>query len=126
MSDVLEQFREFSRVWPWLEAALKAFPLETHRKEHVWAAIEKGDCQLWVCDTAAGVTEITVYPTGLRAVNWWLGGGDMAGFREIDARIEQFAKDKNCTARTIHGRKGWVRALDGYRDAGAMMMKELA
>lgn len=126
MTDVIEQYREFARVWPWLEEGLKASPLETHRKEHVWAAIEKGDCQLWSNPTAAAVTEITVYPTGLRAVNVWIAGGDLDGIRDIDARIDEFAKMKNCPMRTIHGRKGWSRVLTGYREVGAILFKELA
>lgn len=126
MTDLMETFREFQRVWPWLAEALKAFPAETHRKEHVWAALERGDAQLWASDTAAVVTEITVYPTGLRSLNAWLAGGDLAGIHELDGRIDEFARAKNCTMRTLHGRKGWLRALDGYRDAGAMMMKDVA
>lgn len=123
--DLIALFREFTRCWPWLEAALKTFPVETHRKEHVWVALEKGECQLWWNDTAAAVSEITIYPTGLRALNVWLAGGDMAGIREIDGRLDEFAREKNCTIRTVHGRKGWLRALDGYRETGAMMMKDV-
>ncbi len=126
MTDMLAIFREFCRVWPWLDEALKTYPAETHRKEHVWAAIEKGECALWWNDTAAAVTEITIFPTGLRALNVWLAGGDMAGIKEIDGRLDQVARDKKCTIRTMQGRKGWLRALDGYRDAGAMMMKDVA
>lgn len=125
MDDLLRTFTRFMEAWPLLEPALTALPMETHRKEHVWAAIEAGDAQLWTNDTAAAVSEIAVYPTGLRALNVWLAGGDLSGVKALDAEIDAYAKLKNCGARTIMGRRGWVKALDGYRDGGCMMMKDL-
>ena len=116
----------FEAAWPWLEAALKSFPIETHRKEHVWHAIATGEAQLWTCETAAMVTEITVYPTGAKALNAWLAGGDMAGVVSMQDAADAYAKAKGCTFRTITGRRGWLRALPGYSEAAAMMTKELA
>ena len=67
---------DFDRAWPWLKAAIIH---DTHRKRHVWEAIERGEVQLWTNETAALVSEISVYPTGLKALNFWLAGGGLDG-----------------------------------------------
>lgn len=116
----------FERCWPWLEEALKAFPVHTHDKVHVWEAVTAGGCHLWQNETAAVVTEITVYPTGVRALNAWLAGGDLEGVHDLDKQIDDFARAQGIQWRTILGRDGWLRRLDGYRKVGTMMVKELA
>lgn len=124
MIDVVATVREFLRVWPWLEKAIEE--PAAHRKEHVWAAIERGDAQLWTNDGAAVVTEIAVYPSGLRSLNAWLSGGELDAVRELDARIDAYAREKNCRTRTIIGRRGWLRALPGYRETGVVLTKDMA
>jgi hypothetical protein len=113
----------FEAAWPWLEAALNSFPLRTHEKAHVWAAIVKGDAQLWTCETAALVTEITVYPTGLRCLNAWLAGGDIEGVVRLNNAADDYARSIGCSARSIHGRRGWLRALGDYQEAATVMVK---
>lgn len=115
----------FEAAWPWLQAALDSYPLRTHDKAHVWHAIATGDAQLWTCETAALVTEISVYPTGLRILNVWLAGGDMAGVKRLETDIAQFGRGRRCDAITFQGREGWVRALDGYGKAALVIFKRL-
>ncbi len=114
---------EFERAWPLLKPAIIH---DTHRMRHVWAAIESGAVQLWTNDTAAIVTEINVYPTGLKAINGWLAGGDLDGVKQLVAKAETFGRQNGCTLASIsNGRRGWTRALDGYGAAGVQLTKEL-
>jgi hypothetical protein len=115
----------FEAAWPWLQAALEIYPLRTHDKAHVWHAIVTGEAQLWTCETAALVTEITVYPTGVKVLNAWLAGGDMAGVVALNNAADDYARAVDCTARSISGRRGWLRVFDGYEDAATMMAKRL-
>lgn len=114
---------EFDRVWPLLKPAIN---LDTHRKRHVWEAIDRGDVQLWTAEDAAIVTEIKVFPTGLRAMNLWLAGGVLAGVQTLVSRAEAVAKARRCGLMTISFcRPGWERALSGYSKAGIQLTKEI-
>jgi hypothetical protein len=116
---------EFSRCWHWLEAALAQQPLKTHEREHIWEALRVGDCQLWPSPNAVCLTEIKVFPTGLKSLNGWLAGGEISEVLETVKVITEHARSIGCDATTIHGRRGWLRALDGYVDCGTSMMKDL-
>jgi hypothetical protein len=116
---------DFDRVWPWLKPAIENFG-DTHRKRHVWAAIESGDVQLWTNASAALVTEIKVYPTGVKLVNAWLAGGDLDGVLLLVPAAERFARAKGCKRVGIaFCRAGWARKLPGYRKAGVQLTKDL-
>lgn len=114
---------ELDRVWPWLEAAL-AHAGDTHRKEHILARILDGRAQLWTEPGAACVTSIERSDTGLREVNGWLAGGDLDGVRRIVARAEQWGREIGCQRALITGRRGWLRALPGYREAATVLIKD--
>ena len=121
----MTQRDDFERVWPWLKPAIANFG-DTHRKRHVWEAIDAGKVQLWWNDTAALVTEIAVFPTGARMINAWLAGGDLEGVLRLVPRIEAWAKAQGITRASItSGRPGWSRTLPGYRTTGVQMTKDL-
>ena len=42
------------------------------------------------------------------------------------AEIENYARTEGCTRVRIYGRKGWLRALDGYEAKHIIMDKELS
>src|SRR5690606_8192610 len=67
---------ELERVWPLLEAAILAYA-PTHDLEHVKAKTDTGHAQLWTTRNAALVSEILIWPTGLREASGWLAGGDL-------------------------------------------------
>jgi hypothetical protein len=71
---------ELERTWPLLEAAILAYA-PTHEIEHVWQKIETSNAQLWTRSNAALVTEIRLWPTGLREAIGWLAGGDLDQLR---------------------------------------------
>jgi len=114
---------EFRRVWPLLKEAIIH---DTHRKRHVWDAIDKGDCQLWTAPNAAIVTELRVFPTGLKVINGWLAGGELEGVKALVSQAEAWGKSQGCVKAGIScGRAGWSRKLDGYAVAGVQLTKEL-
>jgi hypothetical protein len=116
---------EFDRCWPWLDAALAQHPVRTHEREHVWAALQSGDAQLWPTPNSACLTEIVRHPTGVKFLHGWLSGGDLAEIKQTVATIENVAREWGCSHASITGRRGWLRAFEGYADAGALMVKEL-
>ncbi len=116
---------EFARSWPLLEAAVLAYA-PTHEQAHVWAKIETSDAQLWTTPEAALVTEIRVWPTGLREAIGWLAGGDIDELLNMRPAFEAWARSKRCKrVGILLGREGWSRKLDGYRTAGVQLMKDL-
>ena len=115
---------EFERCWPWLKGALDRSPLETHHKQHIKDRIGE-DAVLWAGKRAAAVTEIVTHPSGLKVCHIWLAGGDLSELKIIEGQIEEFALLNDCRHMTITGRRGWLRALNGYREGPVAMTKEL-
>jgi hypothetical protein len=115
---------EFNRVWPWLEKAVE-HSREPFAADDVWGRIEDGLSQLWSAEDAAAVTTIDVYPNGDKSVQVWLAGGTLESVVRITGYIEEWARTKGAKCVKISGRRGWLRALDGYREAAVIMQKEL-
>lgn len=116
---------EFELVWPLLERAILAYG-DTHRKAHVWSKIEGRDAQLWITVGAALVTEIRVWPSGLREAVGWLAAGDLNELLSLRPRFEAWARAHRCKrVGIVLGRRGWARKLPGYRPAGIQLAKEL-
>jgi hypothetical protein len=116
---------ELERVWPLLEAAILAYA-PTHRIEHVRVKLDSGHCQIWTTPNAAFVSEIRVWPTGLREAIGWLAGGDLDELLMMQPAFEAWARSKDCKRIGIQlGREGWERKLDGYRKTGIQLVKDL-
>lgn len=118
---------DFEAAWercaPWLEAALE-HSSGTHTLADVKACVERGTALFWAGKDAAMVTEITDYPQ-LKALNFWLAGGDLAELRDtLRPLAEAYAKAHGCRFATIVGRAGWARAL-GYSPVHSTCAKEL-
>ena len=123
---------EFERCWPWLEAALEfgAFKhngvtIPSHRKEHVWERILSGRSLFWPGECCAIITEIHVSPTGLRSHHNWLAGGDLDEIVAMMPDIEDYGRQQGCHQQTGSGRRGWLRAFEGYREIGIRKAKPL-
>lgn len=116
---------EFLRVWPVLEEAIQAYA-DTHHQEHVWSKIESGNAQIWTTPTSALVTEIRVWPTGLKEAVAWLAGGEISSLLMLKPAFEAWAKAKGCARAGIQlGRSGWERVLKDYAPAGIQLVKDL-
>lgn len=115
---------EFDRVWPMLKPSVQRYG-DTQRKRHVWQAIESGHAQLWPLPNAALVTQIDIYPTGLKECRAWLAGGELDEIVAITPEIEAWARKRGCTRAVIFGRRGWGKALTGYREMAVTYAKDL-
>jgi hypothetical protein len=49
----------------------------------------------------------------------------MSRWLRLIAGIEVYAKNEGCSCVRIFGRKGWLRALEGYRAKCVILNKEL-
>jgi len=115
---------EFERVWPWLEKAVRRFG-NTHTKEHLLMRVLFSRAQLWTEKNAALITSIERYDNGYLEVRGWLGGGSIGGLRVIEKRVELWAKSIGAQRLTILGRRGWLRALTGWRELAVMIAKDI-
>lgn len=53
-------------------------------------------------------------------------GSDMPRWLGLLDGIESFARKEGCASVRIYGRKGWLRALDGYEQRHVVIEKELS
>ncbi len=125
-------YKEFERCWPWLEASLDfaAFKLNgkvwpSHLKQHVWERFCANKSRFWPGDNCAIVTEIHTSPTGLKNHHTWLAGGDLEEIVAMMPTIEAFGARNGCHQQTGSGRRGWLRAFDGYHEIGVRKAKPL-
>jgi hypothetical protein len=116
---------EFERCWPWLAAALEhAGP--THNKEHVWNLIESGARQFFPLTKGAFVTEIVIYPTGLKEAHLWLAGSDeLNELTKAQPLLEAYFKLLGCHRGIMFARPGVKRKLKDYRYIGDILVKDL-
>lgn len=94
---------------------------------HAWSEIMRGNAQFWPGERSAVITKIEVHPSGIKSVLGWLTGGeDLEEIAALEARISTWAKNTmGCTRAEIIGRRGWMRALDGYRENATLLVKDL-
>ncbi|HEX2725567.1 MAG TPA: hypothetical protein VHN20_07085 [Beijerinckiaceae bacterium] len=114
----------FERCRPWLEAAL-AHSVGGYDIDDVRAAIETGTAQFWPTRNSAAVTTIDTFPGGLKVLQFWLAGGSLAELALTEANVLAWARTLGCGKAVIIGRAGWQRRLEGYRDAGRILVKDL-
>ena len=123
---------EFNRCWPWLEASLEfaAFKHDghtwfSHHKEHVWERIIGKKCLFWPRTDSAIITEFYTSPTGLKSHHTWLAGGDLEQIVESMPNIENYGRQLGAHRQTGSGRRGWLRAFEGYQEIGVRKAKAL-
>lgn len=107
---------------PFIEAALE-YAHGSHKMGDVFATILKGDAQFWPAEDAGLVTEVIDYPQR-RTLRFWLAGGKLETLQELEAAAIEWSKRWDCVACEIIGRRGWVRALEGYEEAATVGVKE--
>ena len=64
---------------------------------------------------AVALTEISEEPTGKVCIISLLSGNNRARWFGHLEEIEKFARNENCKAMRIYGRKGWTRLLPSWR-----------
>lgn len=101
---------DFERVAPYLQEAL-GYTGNTHTLDDVRRGIADGLLQLWPAPTSAIVTELITYPTGVKVVNFFLAGGNMAEVKSLYHIVLQWARAEGCTRASFTGRRGWERTF---------------
>lgn len=103
---------EIERCKPWIEAAL-GFSGGTHEYDDVAYAILQGQMQLWPADDGCLVTEMLLYPKK-KVLHIFLAGGKLETLTDMHESVIWWAKAQGCSALTLSGRKGWVKALESF------------
>ncbi len=120
-----EEYRaEFDRVWPWLDKAANG-EFQTDTAETLWQRIIGGKLDLWTTANSAVVTSIEVYGNGVKEIRCWLAGGDLTEIQQIEPAIAHYGKQNGCKQISILGRRGWFRALEGYKQTAVILAKEI-
>ena len=116
---------EFDRCAPFIQRAVDRTE-GLFEIQHVRDDVMNGNAQLWPAPNAALVTRIEFYPTGIRACNEWLAGGDMDELLKLEPIIAEWAKTKiGCDRIYLAGRKGWARVLTDYKASHTVLRKDL-
>lgn len=115
---------ELLRCRPYIEAALE-YSEGTHEFSDIVDGIVEGRMQFWPAEKSALVTEIVIYPRK-KVLHVFLGGGDMDEIKGMYDAVQSWGAHMGCTAMTVTGRPGWVRALRdlGFRPSHQTVIKE--
>ena len=100
---------ELERCRPWIESAL-ALSGGTHLFQDVVECVKLGTMQFWNAPKGCMVTEILNYPRK-KVFHIFLAGGDLNQIKDFSDSAIHFAKLNGCTAMSLAGRRGWVKAL---------------
>lgn len=125
------------KVWPVVEPYLKKaieFSHGTHSLESSRERVKSNAAQLWAIIedekphkvVAAGLTSVTQYPTGKRAVMIELLGGErMSDWFALKKDVELWAAQNDCHLVYCWARKGWAKHLPDYHLSHYVLSKEL-
>ena len=89
------------------------------------ASVLRGELTLWAGEDSILLTQVKDYPN-FRAISFVIAGGDLEELREMERQIIPLAKAHGCTkAAIVDGRKGWLKALDGYKLQSVNLTKDI-
>lgn len=114
---------QFERCAPWLQDALDR-DAGTHALEDVWDLIERGIAQLWPTPNGVMVTTVEAYPKA-KALRGWLAGGNLDDIRKSEPVIRAWAEREGCDLVLIGGRRGWLKAFEGYSELCTVMVRKI-
>ncbi len=86
--------------------------------------------QLWLVKRGrkilmVGVTVIRVYPNCKSANVIGISGTDMDSWLKFEPDLVTWARGEGCSGIDVVARKGWMRKLDGWRELGVVLSKQL-
>lgn len=118
----------WQQVLPFIERALKESQGD-YTSTDIYLALRERDMQLWVWVekdqiTSVLVTQILSYPEK-NVCLLFLGAGDGIEYWKDDETVFSWARDNNCQEAEIVGRKGWGRALDGWKETATHFRRAL-
>lgn len=90
--------------------------------------VERNEAIFWPGPNSVVVTQIIEHPQS-RTLHFFLAGGNLAELEVMYPLIEQWGRERGCTAATMTGRKGWERTFltkrEGWKSKLVVMSKEL-
>lgn len=113
----------WARAEPHIAAALEHSG-DTHTPQDVLEMIQRGEVNLYVGDNSAVVTQDLDMPTG-KQLHFWLAGGNLNELIKIEKDVEHAAKARGIRRISIIGRRGWRKRLDGFRETGVILTKDI-
>ncbi len=124
--------RDVREAWPAAKVLLLpaiSRSLGRYDEASVLKGILDKDMQLWMAvaevPLAAAVTQINVWPTGLRTCRMILAGGkEMERWVHMMDHVAEWAKSMDCRYLEIGGRDGWQRVF-GWRKTAIELVKDL-
>lgn len=75
--------------------------------------IDAEHAQVWRDENAVIVTQINDTPQK-RVLHFWLATGDLEDVIALSEVAIEWGRERGCTAATLSGRRGWVKALAGH------------
>jgi hypothetical protein len=78
-------------------------------------ALENGSAHLWLADGSAAITQV------VKVMELPLAAGRLDELKSMLAEAEDEARELGCERIICTGRRGWARALPGYREITVMV-----
>jgi hypothetical protein len=82
----------------------------SHALQHVLAAIQRNEAQLWIEGPCVIVTEVNDTPLR-RELHFWLAAGTLDEVICLSNKVIDWGREQGCTVATLCGRRGWTKAL---------------
>ena len=105
-------------------AAALAHSGDMHSVDSVLEMVEEGSAVLHQRPHSTFVTQEFELPKA-RQLHFWLAGGDLDDLIEAEKEIVDDARYRGITKVTIIGRPGWQKKLEGFRQAGVILVKDI-
>lgn len=122
---------DVERVWPHVrERIVEAAKRGAGDIFAIEASVLHGFDLLWLAwdgekILAAAVTSLGIVNNEKICTIVACGGDEWTRFGHLIEGLEKFAKDEGCKRTRINGRRGWLRALKGYRETQVTIEKEI-
>jgi len=84
-----------------------------------------GRLLLWIAFDGTIRAAATTQLADSRLIIAACGGNGMADWLPLLSRLEAYGKSEGCEAVRIYGRRGWLRALDGFRESAVILDKPI-
>lgn len=100
---------DLDRLRPQIEAALE-YANGTHTYDDVCVMVMQGRLRFWPMKQSFIMTEIITYPRK-KLLHGFLAGGSLDEIITMQNELVKAAKEADCYAIALSGRRGWVKAL---------------
>ncbi len=121
------------QLWPHALPHLKRFSEETLliNPDQIYESVKNLERQMWMFERDGNVvlvviTEIWNAVAGpICTIKIASGTTGPEALRDMCDEIEKWARGNGCVGIEICGRKGWSRVLEGFRQTGVILEKDL-